>query len=156
MLRDNNRKTELECDHLIKSLREIYLEPVFSDLRDPDCSDFVVMEERLRSAYEKIEIEFSKQAPRSSLSSNCGYVYERVMIAFDVYLIDHSPLRLFMTTVKSEIVLYVYIIDHPLTPHKVFMATGSETSYSNRLHRSRISTNRRQTNWQIECTSAPE
>lgn len=77
LLRDNNRKTELECDHLIKSLREIYLEPVFSDLRDPDCSDFVVMEERLRSAYEKIEIEFSKQAPRSSLSSNCGYVYER-------------------------------------------------------------------------------
>lgn len=77
LLRDNNRKTELECDRLIKSLREIYLEPVFSDLRDPDCSDFVVMEERLRSAYEKIEIEFSKQAPRSSLSSNCGYVYER-------------------------------------------------------------------------------
>ncbi|XP_074615984.1 guanylate-binding protein 7-like [Acropora palmata] len=77
LLRDNNRKTELECDHLIKSLREIYLEPVFSDLRDPDCSDFVVMEERLRSAYAKIEIEFSKQAPRSSLSSNCGYVYER-------------------------------------------------------------------------------
>lgn len=77
LLRDNNRKTELECDRLIKSLREIYLEPVFSDLRDPDCSDFVVMEERLRSAYEKIEIEFSKQAPQSSLSSNCGYVYER-------------------------------------------------------------------------------
>ena len=41
-------------------------------------------------------------------------------------------------------------------PPKVFMATGSETSYSNRLNRSRISTNRRQTNWQIECTSAPE
>lgn len=79
------------------------------------------MEERLRSAYKKIEIEFSKQAPQSSLSSNCGYVYERVMIAFDVYLIDHSPLRPFMTTVKSEIALYVYIIDHPLTPPPRFL-----------------------------------
>mgnify|MGYP007058654129 FL=1 len=39
---------------------------------------------------------------------------------------------------------------------KVFMATDSEANYSNRLDRSRISTDRRQTNWQIECTSAPE
>lgn len=101
LLRENNGKTELECDHLIKSLREIYLEPVFSDLRDPDCTDFIVMEERLRSAYEKIQTEFSKQVPGSSLSSNWAYVYEEVMIAFDMYLNDHSHLWLLMTTVKE-------------------------------------------------------
>ncbi|XP_068721947.1 guanylate-binding protein 2-like [Montipora capricornis] len=77
LLRANNSRTDQGCEELIKSLREIYLEPVLIDLRDPEKTDFRVLEERLRSAYGKIDSDFWKQAPGSrSLSSNWAYVYE--------------------------------------------------------------------------------
>lgn len=77
LLRANNSRTDQGCEELIKSLREIYLEPVLIDLRDPEKTDFRGLEERLRSAYGKIDSDFWKQAPGSrSLSSNWAYVYE--------------------------------------------------------------------------------
>ena len=79
LLRKNNGETEQECDNLMKTLRMLWLEPVVTDLQDRDNTDFDVLEKRLRSAYEKIDIDFRKEAPGSkSLCYNLAYIYELV------------------------------------------------------------------------------
>ena len=57
----------------------MWLEPVVKDLQDPDNTDFMLLESQLRSAYEKLNSDFRKEAPGSrSLCSNWAYIYELV------------------------------------------------------------------------------
>ena len=56
-----------------------WLEPVVTDLQDPDNTDFDVLEKRLRAAYEKIDSDFRKEAPGpKSLCYSLAYIYELV------------------------------------------------------------------------------
>lgn len=76
-LRENNSKTEEECDNLMKTLRSLWLEPVLKDLQDRDNNDFMMLESRLRSAYIKLDSDFRKEAPGpKSLCSNLAYLYD--------------------------------------------------------------------------------
>jgi len=55
----------------------MWLEPVLMDLRDPENTDFSVLEVRLRSAYHKLDSDFRMKAPGTkSLCSNLAYLYE--------------------------------------------------------------------------------
>ena len=63
----------------MKTLRTMWLEPVLMDLRDPENTDFSVLEVRLRSAYQKLDSDFRMKAPGTkSLCSNLAYIYELV------------------------------------------------------------------------------
>lgn len=79
LLRENKFKTEKECDNLMKMLRSLWLEPVLKDLQDPDNTDFMMLESRLRSAYIKLDSDFREEAPGpKSLCYNLAYVYDLV------------------------------------------------------------------------------
>lgn len=79
MLRENNNLTEEQCSGLMKTLRMVWLEPVLKDLHDADNNEFLVLEERLRSVYHKLDSDFRQQAPgNKSLCSNLAYIYELV------------------------------------------------------------------------------
>ena len=78
-LRENNSQTERECSNLMKTLRMTWLDPVLTDLQDRHNTDFLVLEERLKSAYHQLDSVFRMQAPGSkSLCSNLAYIYELV------------------------------------------------------------------------------
>ncbi|KAJ7380887.1 hypothetical protein OS493_004470 [Desmophyllum pertusum] len=77
LLRENNNLTEEQCGNLMKTLRMVWLEPVLSDLHDAENNEFLVLEERLRSVYHKIDSDFREQAPGAkNLTSNLAYIYE--------------------------------------------------------------------------------
>ncbi|KAL9979036.1 hypothetical protein ACROYT_G016628 [Oculina patagonica] len=77
LLRENNNLTEEQCSDLMKTLRVVWLEPVLRDLQDADNTEFLVLEERLRSVYDKLDCDFRQQAPGAkSLCSNLAYIYE--------------------------------------------------------------------------------
>ncbi|KAL9979025.1 hypothetical protein ACROYT_G016617 [Oculina patagonica] len=77
LLRENNNLTEEQCSDLMKTLRVVWLEPVLRDLQDADNTEFLVLEERLRSVYHKLDCDFRQQAPGAkSLCSNLAYIYE--------------------------------------------------------------------------------
>ena len=63
----------------MKTLRMVWLDPVIKDLQDADNTEFLVLEERLRSVYHKLDCDFRQQAAGSkSLCSNLAYIYELV------------------------------------------------------------------------------
>ncbi len=67
----------------MKTLRVVWLEPVLRDLQDADNTEFLVLEERLRSVYHKLDCDFRQQAPGTkSLCSNLAYIYELVRTVF--------------------------------------------------------------------------
>ena len=79
LLRENNNLTEEQCRNLMKTLRTVWLDPVIKDLQDADNNDFLVLEERLRSVYHKLDYDFRQQAVGSKhLCSNLAYIYELV------------------------------------------------------------------------------
>ena len=83
LLRENNNLTEEQCSNLMKSLRMVWLDPVVKDLQDADNTEFLVLEERLRSVYYKLDCDFRQQAAGSkSLCSNLAYIYELVWTVF--------------------------------------------------------------------------
>jgi len=84
LLRENNNVTEEQCSNLMKTLRTVWLDPVIKDLQDAANTEFLVLEERLRSVYHKLDSDFRQQASGSkNLCSNLAYVYELV---WKVYL----------------------------------------------------------------------
>lgn len=84
LLRENNNLTEEQCNNLMKTLRLVWLDPVIKDLQDAANTEFLVLEERLRSVYHKLDSDFRQQATGSkSLCSNLAYVFELV---WKVYL----------------------------------------------------------------------
>lgn len=63
----------------MKTLRVVWLDPVVEDVHDAENNDFLVLEERLRSVYHKIDSDFRQQATGAkSLCSNLAYIYELV------------------------------------------------------------------------------
>ena len=62
MLRDTNNLTEEQCSDLMKTLRVVWLDPVLKDIHDPNDHDFLILEERLRSVYQKLDSDFRQQA----------------------------------------------------------------------------------------------
>ena len=85
MLRENNNLTEEQCSDLMKTLRVVWLDPVLKDVHDPDDHEFLILEERLRSVYQKLDSDFKQQAKGDkSLCSNLAYIYELVWIVFFV------------------------------------------------------------------------
>ena len=79
LLRENNNLTEEQCSNLMKTLRTVWLDPVIKDLQDADNNEFVVLEERLRSVYHKLDYDFRQQAVGSKhLCSNLAYIYQLV------------------------------------------------------------------------------
>ena len=79
LLRENNNLTEEQCSNLMKTLRTVWLDPVIKDLQDADNTEFLVLEERLRSVYHKLDYDFRQQAVGSKhLRSNLAYIYELV------------------------------------------------------------------------------
>ena len=63
----------------MKTLRMVWLDPVIKDLQDTDNTEFLVLEERLRSVYHKLDYDFRQQAVGSKhLCSNLAYIYELV------------------------------------------------------------------------------
>ena len=67
----------------MKTLRTMWLDPVVKDLQDPDNTNFMLLESRLRSAYLKLDSDFSKKAPGCrSLCSNWAYIYKLVGTTF--------------------------------------------------------------------------
>ena len=88
MLRENNKLTEEQCSNFMKTLRMVWLDPVIKDLHDADNTEFLVLEERLRSAYHKLDCDFRQQAAGSkNLCSNLAYIYELV---WRVFLLKYS------------------------------------------------------------------
>ena len=66
----------------------VWLDPVIKDLHDADNTEFLVLEERLRSAYHKLDCDFRQQAAGSkNLCSNLAYIYELV---WRVFLLKYS------------------------------------------------------------------
>ena len=83
MLRENNNLTEEQCSDLMKTLRVVWLDPVLKDVHDPNDHEFLILEERLRSVYQKLDSDFKQQAKGDkSLCSNLAYIYELVWIVF--------------------------------------------------------------------------
>ena len=83
LLRENNNLTEEQCSNLMKTLRMVWLDPVIKDLQDADNTEFLVLEERLRSVYHKLDYDFRQQAVGSKhLCSNLAYIYEMVWRVF--------------------------------------------------------------------------
>ena len=83
MLRENNNLTEEQCSDLMKTLRVVWLDPVLKDVHDPNDHEFLILEERLRSVYQKLDSDFKQQANGDkSLCSNLAYIYELVWIVF--------------------------------------------------------------------------
>ena len=79
LFRENNNLTEEHCSDLIKTLRVVWLNPVLNDFHDPNDHDFLILEERLRSVYQKLDNDFRQQAKGDkSLCSNLAYIYELV------------------------------------------------------------------------------
>lgn len=77
LLRENNNLTEEQCNDLMKTLRVVWLDPVLKDVHDPNDHDFLILEERLRSVYQKLDSDFRQQAKGDkSLCSNLAYIYE--------------------------------------------------------------------------------
>ncbi|XP_020609282.1 guanylate-binding protein 1-like [Orbicella faveolata] len=77
LLRENNKLTEEQCSNLMKTLRMVWLDPVIKDLHDADNTEFLVLEERLRSVYHKLDCDFRQQAAGSkNLCFNLAYIYE--------------------------------------------------------------------------------
>ena len=67
----------------MKTLRVVWLDPVLKDVHDPDDHEFLILEERLRSVYQKLDSDFKQQAKGDkSLCSNLAYIYELVWIVF--------------------------------------------------------------------------
>ena len=79
LLRENNNLTAEQCSNLMKTLRTVWLDPVIKDLQDADNTEFVVLDERLRSVYHKLDYDFRQQAVGSKhLCSNLAYTYQLV------------------------------------------------------------------------------
>lgn len=77
LLRENNNLTEEQCSDLMKTLRVVWLDPVLKDVHDPNDHEFLILEERLRSVYQKLDSDFKQQAKGDkSLCSNLAYIYE--------------------------------------------------------------------------------
>ena len=67
----------------MKTLRVVWLDPVLKDVHDPNDHEFLILEERLRSVYQKLDSDFKQQAKGDkSLCSNLAYIYELVWIVF--------------------------------------------------------------------------
>ena len=89
MLRENNNLTEEQCIDLMKTLRVVWLDPVLKDVHDPDDHEFLILEERLRSVYQKLDSDFKQQAKGDkSLCSNLAYIYELVWIVFFLFRVQ--------------------------------------------------------------------
>ena len=83
----------------MKTLRTMWLEPVLMDLRDPENTDFSVLEVRLRSAYHKLESDFRMKAPGTkSLCSNLAYIYELVGGTHVILFVKILRFRNFLST----------------------------------------------------------
>ena len=62
LFRENNNLTEEHCSDLIKTLRVVWLNPVLNDVHDPNDHDYLILEERSRSVYQKLDSDFRQQA----------------------------------------------------------------------------------------------
>ena len=109
MLRENNNLTEEQCSDLMKTLRVVWLDPVLKDVHDPNDHEFLILEERLRSVYQKLDSDFKQQAKGDkSLCSNLAYIYELVWIVFFCSGYNELPVLLSSLQLLHLIITAVY------------------------------------------------
>ena len=67
----------------MKTPRVMWLDLIINDVHDPNDPDFLILEERLRSGYQKLDSDFRQKAKgEKSLCSNLAYIYELVWTVF--------------------------------------------------------------------------
>ena len=67
----------------MKTPSVVKLDPVLKGAHDPNDHDFMILKERLRSVYQKLDGDFRQQDKGDkSLCSNLAYIHELVWIAF--------------------------------------------------------------------------